>query len=58
MCFSVVIPSRNEEELLGAILHGLRKLFGEAEIIVVDDGATDETGKIVQDYKASRPKQP
>lgn len=40
---SIVIPAKNEAEGLGTFLPRLRGLYPEAEIIVVDDGSTDET---------------
>ncbi len=40
---SIVIPARNEVESLRVLLPRLVALMGQAEIIVVDDGSTDET---------------
>jgi glycosyltransferase involved in cell wall biosynthesis len=47
---SVVIPAHNEEKAVGTVLDELiDALEGqEYEIIVVDDGSTDNTAKIVQ----------
>ena len=47
---SVVIPAYNEEERIEAVLKGLKKLKEVKEIIVVDDGSTDNTGKIAKKY--------
>ncbi|MCD4783660.1 MAG: glycosyltransferase family 2 protein [Candidatus Eremiobacteraeota bacterium] len=51
---SVVIPAYNEEKRIGSTLDGIIEYFGgknkSMEIIVVDDGSTDETAKIVNEY--------
>ncbi len=51
---SVVIPAHNEEKAIGKVLDQLTKVFeGQScEIIVVDDGSTDNTAKIVQEKQA------
>lgn len=46
---SVVIPARNEAASLRDILPRLVALMGEAEIIVVDDGSTDDTPAVCAD---------
>jgi len=40
---TICIPAYEEEEAIADTLIGLRELFPEAEIIVVDDGSTDKT---------------
>jgi len=40
---SVIIPAKNEATSLRVLLPDLTKLLPEAEIIVVDDGSTDDT---------------
>ncbi len=47
---SVIIPAHNEEEAIGTVLDELiDALKGQTyEIIVVDDGSTDNTAEIVQ----------
>ena len=45
---SIVIPAKNEATSLGSLLKKLRKVQPDAEIIVVNDGSSDETEKIVQ----------
>jgi len=48
---SVVIPTHNEEKAIGTVLDELIEVLeGQAyEIIVVDDGSTDNTAKIAQE---------
>lgn len=43
MSISIVIPARNEAESLATLLPRLLALQSDAEIIVVDDGSTDDT---------------
>ncbi len=40
---SVIIPVFNEEESIGAIVKEINGLFPDFEIIVINDGSTDET---------------
>lgn len=40
---SVVLPARNESTGLSKVLPALRQVLPEAEIIVVDDGSSDDT---------------
>ena len=44
---SVVIPLFNEAELVSDVLREIRGVLPDAEIIAVDDGSTDGTGKII-----------
>jgi len=50
---SVVIPAYNEERTLPILVNRLIQTFREndfiGEIIIVDDGSTDETGKIAEE---------
>ncbi|HXX45521.1 MAG TPA: dolichyl-phosphate beta-glucosyltransferase [Candidatus Acidoferrales bacterium] len=59
---SVVIPAYNEEHRLGRSLDRIREYFSASwpgldrlEIIVVDDGSTDGTVKIVEDLSRNLP---
>jgi glycosyltransferase involved in cell wall biosynthesis len=47
---SIILPSKNEAKSLHALLAQLRKFHSEAEIIVVDDGSTDETAEICRTH--------
>lgn len=52
---SVVIPARNRAKTLPACLDSVaRQTYPAAEIIVVDDGSTDETEQIVRKYPDPR----
>lgn len=44
---SVVIPFFNEAELVSDVLREIRSVLPTAEIIAVDDGSADGTGKII-----------
>ncbi len=45
---SIIIPALNEEEGIGPALRELAAAVPAAEIIVVDDGSTDETGAVAR----------
>lgn len=49
---SIIIPAKNEATTLAILLPELKKAYPDAEIIVVNDGSTDETKKIVEDNSA------
>ena len=46
MHISIVLPAKNESEGLRRTLPALRAAMPDAEIIVVDDGSTDETAQV------------
>jgi glycosyltransferase involved in cell wall biosynthesis len=41
---SVIIPVFNEAETIGEIIKEINRLYPDVEIIVINDGSTDETG--------------
>jgi glycosyltransferase involved in cell wall biosynthesis len=48
---SIVVPARNEEACLGACLESLVAQTGvDLEVIVVDDGSTDQTRRIAESF--------
>jgi len=52
---SVVIPTYNRAHLLSRAIHSaLAQDFPELEVIVVDDGSTDETTQLVTQFEAVR----
>jgi GT2 family glycosyltransferase len=52
---SVIIPAYNHERFVGpAIESVLKQTHSNLELIIIDDGSTDKTGKIAQSYDDSR----
>lgn len=45
---TLLIPAFNEADTIGQVIPQLRALYAQAEILVVDDGSTDETARIAQ----------
>ena len=45
---SIVIPAKNESGAIANAVTGAREKFPDAEIIVVDDGSTDDTAKFAE----------
>ena len=59
MIYSIVIPAYNESVRLRPTLHALlghiQEQNWDAEILVVNDGSTDDTAEIVREYGRSHP---
>ncbi len=51
---SIVVPAYNEEAAIGSTLPRLRAACPAAEIVVVDDGSTDETRAIARESEGVR----
>lgn len=49
---SVIIPAKNEALSIGALLKKLQQTMQNVEIIVINDGSTDETARIVKESGA------
>ncbi|HHY37887.1 MAG TPA: glycosyltransferase family 2 protein [Clostridia bacterium] len=45
---AAVVPAHNESQSIGATIDALRRIPGNLEIVVVDDGSSDETQAIAQ----------
>ena len=53
--FSVIIPTYNREGMIGRTVgHVLAQSFEDLELIVVDDGSTDQTEQILNEINDSR----
>lgn len=45
---SVILPAKNEAGAVGETVSSIRNLFPEAQIVVVDDGSSDETAGLAK----------
>lgn len=50
--FSIVLPAKNEENNLLRLLPRIKKLYPSVDIIVVDDGSTDNTADVAKSFDA------
>lgn len=48
----VLIPAFNEEDRIGPVISGIKKIVPSAEIIVVDDGSRDDTALVSREAGA------
>ena len=55
MFFSIIVPVYNAERFLGEAIDSiLRQTYKDFEIIVIDDGSTDDTAKVVSKFEDVR----
>lgn len=52
MSLSIVIPAKNEAGAIGEVVGKAKSAYPDAEIIVVNDGSTDDTAKVAEDAGA------
>lgn len=52
---TIVVPAYNAAEYLHRALSALGRTSSDVEVVVVDDGSTDETGPIADGYAARHP---
>lgn len=45
---SIILPARNEARSVGRVVASLRSAFPQAEILVVDDGSSDDTAALAR----------
>jgi len=50
---SIILPAKNEADSLKTLLPALRERFPEVEIIVVNDGSTDDTADVCRQYEVN-----
>lgn len=54
MFTSVIIPAYNEESRIKDTLDGIRDIEIIDQIVVVDDGSSDGTAKVIENYKSNK----
>ncbi len=56
MLFTVVIPTYNRKDILGETIQSvLNQKFTDFELLIVDDGSTDNTKELVAEYMSRNP---
>lgn len=48
MTLSIILPAKNEALAIGSTVAGIRELFPETEVLVVNDGSTDNTAEVAE----------
>ena len=52
---NVVVPAYNTEKYIKEMINCLiNQLYKNLQILIVDDGATDDTAKIIKNFKDDR----
>lgn len=46
MTISIILPAKNESAAIGTTVAGIRQHYPDAEVIVVNDGSTDNTAEV------------
>jgi len=49
---SIVIPAKNEAGAIATVVAGAKKEYPDAELIVVDDGSSDDTARVAEEAGA------
>jgi len=44
----IAIPAFNEAQVIGSVIDDVCHIFPQAEIVVIDDGSSDDTGQVAQ----------
>jgi glycosyltransferase involved in cell wall biosynthesis len=50
---SIIIPAKNESAAIGEVVNKIVSLYPDAEILIVNDGSTDDTAKLAQEAGAT-----
>ncbi|PAH51141.1 4,4'-diaponeurosporenoate glycosyltransferase, partial [Staphylococcus aureus] len=50
---TIIIPARNEEKRIGHLLHSIIQQQVPVDVIVMNDGSTDETARVARSYGAT-----
>lgn len=48
MTLSIILPAKNESAAIGAAVAGIRQHYPDAEVLVVNDGSTDNTAVVAE----------
>ena len=50
---SIIIPAKNEAASIGQVVEGVRQRYADAEILVIDDGSSDDTKQTAEQAGAT-----